>query len=174
MIVDYFQYCHLLFIVLEQKSHVTLHFCPYGPLNKCLSCVPLLKIHEKVWVFCVSVTCEYYMGTGHIYIYIYIMMMSQEASPLFSSVPSRPLPPFRGRKVMTTLFIIISSSFICLTASSGTHTLAHSHTHALRLTHTLFPPGLASRTTLLIQRKEGQLSPGPSIIHIPENIDCSV
>ncbi len=98
-----------------------------------------VQMRENRWVGCISVTYEYYMGAER------VIRMSQEAS----SVPSLPLPPFRGRKVMTTLLIIISSVFICLAASSQIRTV--------RLTHTIFPPGLAGRTALLIQRREGQL-----------------
>lgn len=97
-----------------------------------------------------------------------VTYMLQWCHTLPFSVPFFSLPPFKGRKVMMSLFIIISSYFVCLTASSGAHTAGHTHTHTVRITHTRFPPGLASRTALLIQRKEGQLGPGPFIIHTPK------
>lgn len=106
-----------------------------------------IQVRESRWVGCVSVTYECYMGAER------VIHMSQDAS----SVPSLPLPPFRGRKAMTTLLIIISSVFICLTASSGARTPTHSQIHTVGRTHTIFPPGLAGRTALLIQRREGQL-----------------
>lgn len=114
----------------------------------------LVKVRKNSWVGDL-VTYEYYME-GEWVIYI-LCWCHRKPPPTPSSVHSRPLPSFRGRKVMTTLLIIISSVFICLTASLGAQTPAHSDTHTTRLTQTIFPPGLAGRTTLLIQRREGQL-----------------
>lgn len=153
----------LLLMVLEQKVRqmstccvTTLFFnfyiyiyiyiyCVCFTFAKFPSCDPLVRIclsrrggFSDIWVV--------KSWTDH----IYVLMMSQEASP--SPPPSLPL--VRGSKVMkpcSSLFHQFSSASLPLPEC------AHWHPHTVRLTHTLFPPGLAGRTALLIQRGEGQL-----------------
>lgn len=84
------------------------------------------------------------------------------------SVPSLPLPPWRGRKVMMAPFIIISSVNICLAASSGAYISTHSNTHTHCQTYTHF---ISTRTCrqnrFTYSEKSAAARPDPSIIHAP-------
>lgn len=73
----------------------------------------------------------------------------QPCSSLFHSFMSAPLPP-------------------------PEHTPRDTHTSTVSQMHTVFPRALEGRTFLLIQKREGQLAPGPSIIHMPESVDFGV
>lgn len=120
-------------------------FSAVSVLKKCLlSCSLVMWVCENIRVGCAPV------WVGSWPCHINAVMMSQEVSP--TSVPSLPLPPFRGTNAMTTVLIIISSIFICLAAHTPTQS------HCQTFAHAIFSPGLAGRTVLLIQRR--QLGPG--------------
>lgn len=147
--------------------HLTLKFSEYCTFTN-------VKVRENRWEGCVSVTYEYYLGAERVLQY----MCCDDVTgilppPHLCSVPSFPLPPFRGRKVMTTLLIIISSFFICLAASScHTHTNTLSHAHCQTCTHCISTRTCRQNGFTYSERRRAA-RPGPFIIHTPECIDFS-
>lgn len=132
--------------------HLTLKFSEYCTFTN-------VKVRENRWEGCVSVTYEYYLGAERVLQY----MCCDDVTGILPPPPTSALFPLflcphleEGRwwRPCSSLFHRFLSASLPLRA---THTPTRSHTHTVRLAHTVFPPGLAGRTALLIQRGEGQL-----------------